>query len=181
MDVEKTSQFSEFASTTACAKFTRRRIFIAVRWIAAGLLGFFLFACAFQPVEQEDPLSHSEQMLLGTWDFPLVLSKSNRTITFYADRTCEYEGVKFKYPTRWRIVGSSLLIEHRYQTSIGPLPIPMPAAVTNFEFPSYMAHKESFTRSISFTDDQRTITLGPVNGYAGFDLTHTTDTEDTED
>lgn len=181
MDIENTSQFSEFASSTACDNLTRRRIFIAVRWIAAGLLSFFLFAYAFQPVDQADPLSPSEQMLLGTWDFPLVLSKGNRTITFFADRTCEYEGIKFKYPTRWRIVGSSLLIEHRYQTTIGPLPIPMPAAVTNFEFPSFMAHKESYTRSISFKDDQRTITLGPVGGYAGFDLTRSADTVDTED
>lgn len=152
------------SSTAGVANVKSSRVKIAVRWVTAVLVAT-LFAYVTQTGEQSNPLSPKEQIVIGTWAFPVTTSGRPTVITFHADRTCEFLGQKDKYPTRWRIVDSSLVVQYKYQTMIGQLPIPMPAAVTNFELPSFMAHKETFTRSVSISEDGRTMTLGPL--FAG--------------
>lgn len=161
-------------STVELANSKTGRVKIAVRWVAAGLLAVALFAFATQSGEQADPLSPTEQTLVGTWTVPVQTSGKIPAIKFHADRTVEYLGVNFKYPTRWRIVDSSLIIQYKYQTTIGPLPFPMPDAVTNFELPSFMARKENVIHSVAFSEDGQTMTLVPLGGQLSFNFVRST-------
>ena len=44
------------------------------------------------------------------------------------------------------------------------MPIPLPVAVTNLEVPSFMARKEMYIRSVSFSPDGSDLTFGTING-----------------
>lgn len=160
-------------STTGRAK-------IAVRCVAATLVAVSLFAYATQFGEQAEPLSPTEQILVGPWTVSDVTSGKSMAITFHTDRTIEFHGMQVKYPTRWRIVDSSLIIQYKHQTMIGPLPFPMPDAVTNFELPSFMARKENVIHSVAFSEDGRTMTLVPLGGQLSFDFVRSTAENDTK-
>ncbi len=186
MDAENSQHPTDAVSSTVeFANLKTWRVKIAVRRVAAGLLAVALFAVALlafatQSGEQADPLSPTEQILVGTWTVPAQAAGSIPEITFHADRTVEYLGVNFKYPTRWRIVDSSLIIQYKYQTMIGPLPLPMPVAVTNFELPSFMARKENVIHSVAFSEDGRTMTLVPGGGPLSFDFVRSAAENDTK-
>lgn len=154
MDIENTSQLSESTSVPACTNSTRRRVLIAVRSIAAGLLGIVLFAYLIQPSKQEDPLSPTEQMLVGTWDFPVSQQGFVPSMTFHSDRTFERHAVHQIPGGRWRVVDSSLVLEfevRKLESIVSRrifIPFPLPAAVTDFEIPSFMAVKRNYARTI---------------------------------
>ena len=187
MDIENTSQLSESTSVPACTNSTRRRVLIAVRSIAAGLLGIVLFAYLIQPSKQEDPLSPTEQMLVGTWDFPVSQQGFVPSMTFHSDRTFERHAVHQIPGGRWRVVDSSLVLEfevRKLESIVSRrifIPFPLPAAVTDFEIPSFMAVKRNYARTIKFSRDGRILTLGPLGAQSSYDLYRSADKQEESD
>ena len=70
------------------------------------------------------------------------------------------------------VTAQQFFLQHKYKTVIGPMPMPLPTAVTNLELPSFMARKEEFVRPVSFSPDGCSMTFGAINGVApAFTLT----------
>lgn len=163
------------SSTVEIANSKSRRVKIAVGSIAVVVLGMALFAYSTQPEPPPEPLSPTEQILVGTWGFPYSATSVIPIKTFHADRTCEYFSTQRMPTTRWRIVDSSLVEQvtiKKLESLIGPvsLPISVPDAVAEFEVPSSMARKVNFIRSVAFSEDGRTMTLGPQGVQSGYKL-----------
>ena len=152
-----------------------RRVKIAVGSIAVVLLGMALFAYSTQSDPPPEPLSPTEQIMVGTWGLPLSATSAVPIKRFHADRTCEYISTQRMPRTRWRIVDSSLVMQHtikKLSHLIGPvsMPISIPGAVAEFEVPSSMARKENFIRTVAFSQDGRTMILGPQGVQSGYNL-----------
>ena len=142
-----------------------------VRCFAAIAIGVALFALCTRTEVRPDSLSPTESAIVGTWTYSDETGLLN-SITFNSDRTCVFSGPSSKYPSRWRSDGATIFFQHKYKTVIGPMPMPLPTAVTNLELPSFMARKEEFVRPVSFSPDGCSMTFGAINGVApAFTLT----------
>lgn len=176
MDAENSQHPTEaLSSTVEVANSKTRRVRTAVGSIAVVVLGMALFAYSTQPEPPPEPLSPTEQILVGTWGFRYSATSVIPIKTFHADRTCEYFSTQRMPTTRWRIVDSSLVEQvtiKKLESLIGPvsLPISVPDAVAEFEVPSSMARKKNFIRTVTFSQDGRTMTLGPLGVQSGYDL-----------
>ncbi|MEI8380111.1 MAG: hypothetical protein WCJ09_08285 [Planctomycetota bacterium] len=176
MDAENRQHPTDAVSSTmAVANSNTGRVKIAVGSMAVVLLGMALFAYSTQPEPPPEPLSPTEQIMVGTWGFALSPNSVMPIMRFHADRTCEYISTQRMPLTRWRIVDSSLVEQHtikKLSHMIGPvsMPIPVPYAVEDFEVPSSMALKKNYIRSVAFSEDGRTMTLGPLGVQSGYDL-----------
>ena len=162
------------SSNVKVAKSKIGRVKIVVRSIALVLLGMAMFAFTTQSDPPPEPLSTTEQIMVGTWALPYSSRFGIPIIRFHADRTCEYLSTHRIPPIRWRIVDSLLVMQHSDQnleSLIGPVSIPIrvPDAVLKFKLPSFMARK-NYVRSIAFSQDGRTVTLGPLGAESGHDL-----------
>ena len=123
-----------------------------VRCFAAIAIGAALFALWTRTKVRPDSLSPAESAIVGTWTYSDETGVVS-SITFNSDRTCVFPGSTSKYPSRWRSDGAIMFLQHKYKTVIGPMPMPLPTAVTNLELPSFMAMKEEFIRPVSFSPD----------------------------
>ena len=140
-----------------------------VRCFAAIAIGAALFALWTRTTVRPDSLSPAESAIVGTWTYSDETGVVS-SITFDSDRTCVFPGSPSK--SRWRSDGAAMFVQHKYKTVVGPTPMPLPSAVTNFELPSFMATKESFVRPVSLSDDRCSMTLGAITGIApAFTLT----------
>lgn len=151
------------------------RVKIALGSIAVVVLGIAMFAYSTQSDPPPEPLSATEQIMVGTWGLPLSATSVTPIIMFHADRTCEYISTQRMPTTRWRIVDSSLVEEvtiKKLESLIGPvsLPFSVPDAVAKFEVPSSMARKKNYIRTVAFSRDGSTMTLGPKGVQSGHNL-----------
>lgn len=150
-----------------------KKLIYGAQCIAAAAIGAALLALAIRLTMRSTPLSPAEAAIVGTWTYSGDTAGILHAITFNSDRTCVFDGPPSKYPSRWRIDGGKLVLQHKYQTVIGRTPVYLPNAIESLELPSLLAKTEEILRPVTFSPDGCIMTLESIPGIAACTLTRT--------